>query len=102
MMADIRFFLEIGRRSLGKDEALDIGLSRSVKDLGRFSGANVPTSSFPRRRESRVARAVPVETIHIAADAALTLDSRLRGNDALSAKSRPFQSTGGSDRRCAK
>jgi len=38
-MADIRFFLEMGRRSLGKDETSHIGLSGGAEDLdGIFPG----------------------------------------------------------------
>src|SRR5580698_3308041 len=50
MMADIRFFLEMGRRSLGKDETLDIGLSAGAEDLGQFSRpkvSNLPTTATP-------------------------------------------------------
>lgn len=54
----------------------DIAL-RKIDSLSRYTGAETEAACDPRRRETRKAD----EESHIAADAALLLDPRLRGDD---------------------
>src|ERR1700761_4048964 len=70
MMADIRFFLEMGRRSLGIDEALDIGLSAEAEDLGRIFH---PLTVIARNATTKQCRAASPASRPLALDCLVAL-----------------------------